>query len=58
MKFKNKYGVVVTIIEIDKLGNITYKREFDNIVYWDCVSSKSFYNFITLNEYQIMEGGE
>ncbi len=52
MKYINEYGVIITVIEIDKLGQLTYKIENNNKVDYRCVLAKDFYSMIDYNNYK------
>lgn len=52
--YMNDYGVVITALCVDELGQLTYKMEHDGKVTYICVKEENFYNMIKLNNYKEM----
>ena len=53
MKFKNENGIIITIMEIDELGQATYKIEgADNYCRYECHLIESVMNMLKLNNYK------
>ena len=51
----NDYGVVITAMCVDNLGQLTYKFEFNGNTTWNCVSESSFYKMLEYNGYKEMK---
>ena len=53
MKFKNENGTMITIIEIDDLGQATYKIEsINNCCSYKCFPIESVMNMLKINNYK------
>ena len=52
--YMNDYGVVITALCVDELGQLTYKMEHDGKITYRCVKEENFYNMIKLNNYKEM----